>query len=371
VSRPRATQISSNLLTVVREELRGQDLSFTEIAKLVGERWQVLAPDLRESCERQAAGAKEKYYAEMADYKKTPHYAQYQEYLADFKAKHAAPRYDGKRSRIEHETSTETTTGSAQSSGRDKFGEKPVGPGIPVEGASLRTLRSHSNSHSGGTGFSALGGYNAVSASTSPATYSVGLQSPASQHAHSPGSSPPGSASVYSSYDLPHHARGTEPPTELRGRPPIAPGHGSSSRDPRYWPSPGEETQPQSPLPSEFLSRRPPRASPQLPALVRADTTHSSYSDSLPGVPYQGNLLPAIDPQKADRMLPAPIPTNKGINTSPLDARPNLPGASRAIAQLQSHDHGSQWPALLRATELARDADLQDAADAKRERSTS
>lgn len=58
----------------------------------MGERWQVLASDVRDIFERQAQGAKEKYYAELSDYKKTSQYAQYQEYLADFKAKHAAPR---------------------------------------------------------------------------------------------------------------------------------------------------------------------------------------------------------------------------------------------------------------------------------------
>ena len=75
----------------MREELKGQELSFTEIAKLVGERWQVLQPDVREGYEKQAAAAKEKYYAELAEYKKTPEYVQYQEYLADFKAKHNPP----------------------------------------------------------------------------------------------------------------------------------------------------------------------------------------------------------------------------------------------------------------------------------------
>jgi len=35
---------------------------------------------------------KERYYAQLAEYKKTPEYAQYQEYLVDFKAKHAVPR---------------------------------------------------------------------------------------------------------------------------------------------------------------------------------------------------------------------------------------------------------------------------------------
>jgi hypothetical protein len=76
----------------VREELKGQELSFTEIAKIVGERWQLLPSEVRDIFERQAQSAKEKYYAELAEYKKTTQYAQYQEYLADFKAKHAAPR---------------------------------------------------------------------------------------------------------------------------------------------------------------------------------------------------------------------------------------------------------------------------------------
>jgi hypothetical protein len=72
--------------------LKGQDLSFTEIAKLVGERWQVLEPNIREAFEKQASSAKEKYYAQMAEYKKTPQYQEYQHYLADFKAKHSTPR---------------------------------------------------------------------------------------------------------------------------------------------------------------------------------------------------------------------------------------------------------------------------------------
>lgn len=34
---------------------------------------------------------KEKYYAGLAEYKKTPQYEAYQKYLEDFKAKHNAP----------------------------------------------------------------------------------------------------------------------------------------------------------------------------------------------------------------------------------------------------------------------------------------
>lgn len=73
----------------MRDRLKGQDLSFTEIAKIVGERWQVLSAHEKEPCERQAQTMKEKYYADLTEYKKTPQYNLYQDYLAEFKAKHS------------------------------------------------------------------------------------------------------------------------------------------------------------------------------------------------------------------------------------------------------------------------------------------
>jgi regulator of protease activity HflC (stomatin/prohibitin superfamily) len=76
--------------TEVREEVKGRDLSFTEIAQLVGKRWQLLAPETRKNLEREADMAKEKYSAAVTEYKMTPQYAQYRKYLADFNAKYAA-----------------------------------------------------------------------------------------------------------------------------------------------------------------------------------------------------------------------------------------------------------------------------------------
>jgi hypothetical protein len=76
----------------IREELKSEDRSFTEIAKIVGERWQVLPARVKESCETQANSAKERFYGEMAEYKKTAFYAEYQEYLADFRMKHGPAR---------------------------------------------------------------------------------------------------------------------------------------------------------------------------------------------------------------------------------------------------------------------------------------
>ena len=55
----------------------------------MGERWQELDAQEKEPCEREAQALKDKYYTELREYKKTPQYQSYQEYLADFKAKHS------------------------------------------------------------------------------------------------------------------------------------------------------------------------------------------------------------------------------------------------------------------------------------------
>lgn len=72
----------------MRDDLKGRHLSFTEIAKLVGEHWQALAPNEKEPFESQAFGAKEKFNSEMMEYKKTENFTSYMTYLADFKEKH-------------------------------------------------------------------------------------------------------------------------------------------------------------------------------------------------------------------------------------------------------------------------------------------
>lgn len=75
----------------MREELKGRNLTFTEIAKLVGENWQNLTAAEKEPFESQAQAIKDKYLADLAEYKKTPEYSQYQAYLREFKAKHGSP----------------------------------------------------------------------------------------------------------------------------------------------------------------------------------------------------------------------------------------------------------------------------------------
>ncbi|KAI1213928.1 uncharacterized protein F4807DRAFT_409809 [Annulohypoxylon truncatum] len=84
---PSAYVLFSNKM---REDLKGQNLTFTEIAKLVGENWQNLTRDEKEPFERQAHEAKEKYNRELADYKKTAEYRKYCDYLHEFRKRQAA-----------------------------------------------------------------------------------------------------------------------------------------------------------------------------------------------------------------------------------------------------------------------------------------
>lgn len=79
----------------IREDLKPECLSFTDIAKRVGEQWQVLPVHIKASYETQASTAKGKYCAELDSYKTTQEYRQYNDYLADFKLKHNVSRSVG------------------------------------------------------------------------------------------------------------------------------------------------------------------------------------------------------------------------------------------------------------------------------------
>ncbi|KAK4672942.1 hypothetical protein QC763_107390 [Podospora pseudopauciseta] len=97
---PSAYVLFSNKM---REELKGRNLSFTEIAKLVGENWQSLNASEKEPYESQAQAIKERYLSDLAEYKKTPEYKKYMLYLQEFKAKHGSPPQDkdtGKRMKM-------------------------------------------------------------------------------------------------------------------------------------------------------------------------------------------------------------------------------------------------------------------------------
>jgi hypothetical protein len=67
-------------------------LTFAETAKFVSGRWRVLPTEARETYQHQANVRKEKYYAKIAEYKKSPEYDAYQKYLKEFKTQHTASR---------------------------------------------------------------------------------------------------------------------------------------------------------------------------------------------------------------------------------------------------------------------------------------
>ncbi|KAF7504308.1 hypothetical protein GJ744_002497 [Endocarpon pusillum] len=95
----------------VRKEVRGQNLSFTDIAKLVGDRWQKLSPEEKEPFESKANEAKEKSNIELAQYKKTNSYKEYTQYIADFKAKHSSIIAEAKRPKLESDSNSGSASG--------------------------------------------------------------------------------------------------------------------------------------------------------------------------------------------------------------------------------------------------------------------
>lgn len=74
----------------MREQLKSQNLSFTDLSKEVGEKWQRLTRDEKEEWKSKGAVPWETYKANLAEYQKTDDFREYQRYLAEFKATQAA-----------------------------------------------------------------------------------------------------------------------------------------------------------------------------------------------------------------------------------------------------------------------------------------
>ncbi|KAK4158453.1 hypothetical protein C8A00DRAFT_39178 [Chaetomidium leptoderma] len=125
---PSAYVLFSNKM---REELKGRNLSFTEIAKLVGENWQNLTAAEKEPFESQAQAIKDKYLSDLTEYKKAPEYKKYMTYLQEFKAKHASPSQD-------KDASKRVRLSESGGQGRSSPGATPT-----------RTSRSGSSTESG------------------------------------------------------------------------------------------------------------------------------------------------------------------------------------------------------------------------------
>lgn len=81
----------------VREKIKGQSMPFTEISRLVGDRWQALPPAKKEEWKQAAAVPWEKYKQDLATYQKTEDFRKYEQYVANFKATQATKKNTSKR----------------------------------------------------------------------------------------------------------------------------------------------------------------------------------------------------------------------------------------------------------------------------------
>ncbi|PCD37642.1 hypothetical protein AU210_006140 [Fusarium oxysporum f. sp. radicis-cucumerinum] len=115
---PSAYVLFSNKM---REDLKSQNLTFTEIAKLVGENWQNLNASEKEAYESQANADKEKYHRDLMEYKKTADYRKYMQYLHEFKEKQAKRTQAdvSKRTKLDPHSSTTPTLLSQANSNDD------------------------------------------------------------------------------------------------------------------------------------------------------------------------------------------------------------------------------------------------------------
>ncbi|KAF2968744.1 hypothetical protein GQX73_g4841 [Xylaria multiplex] len=129
---PSAYVLFSNKM---REDLKGQNLTFTEIAKLVGENWQNLGRAEKEPFEKQANEAKERYNFSLADYKKTAECRKYNEYLHEFRKRQAAQTQE-KDAAKRLKTDPESTRGSSTSG-------TSIGPGGTTSGTGSGSESQH------------------------------------------------------------------------------------------------------------------------------------------------------------------------------------------------------------------------------------
>jgi len=173
----------------VREDLKAENLSFTEMAKVVGEKWQQLNTDGREPYETEASDMKDAYNAKLIDYKKTPEYKEYAEYLTNFKAAQqsaaSGQASEGKRVKLER-----SGDGSHNSSRESQGTPTTSTHGSPVSTSTLvmqpnltDATRSSLSSPTAAQGYSSI--YNSSvtgRSSTSSRNRSLGSESATPDH---------------------------------------------------------------------------------------------------------------------------------------------------------------------------------------------
>lgn len=81
---------------MVRDDLRVQLLSFAELSRRVGDRWQSLSTEQKEVWKQKAAEPLEKYNIALTKYQKSEEGKEYRSYLLDFRSTQPAKKINAK-----------------------------------------------------------------------------------------------------------------------------------------------------------------------------------------------------------------------------------------------------------------------------------
>ena len=270
---------------------------------------------------------------------------------------------EGKRSKLETETSVSTTRSSSHEQG-DRTSSRRVST-VQVDPYVMGHYRSGSSPPMGPARLPSAPLY--LSKPTSPALRPLtGFNSPPTGEQYSPMSASPRSSMLHkeNSYEfypsnLGRDSRG-QPDQNLPFHPPV---YGHSSQFPSAMSQanayPAYYQQSSVDLPSRRTFREPSR----LPGLTHEDTTLSSDSGgahSLGGsYPPPSAMVSNIDAQKSMRLLPQPVPSGPPT-TSSLDRPFSM--VSSAPHRHNEFPNSGPLAALVRASELASQADEGDAA---------
>ena len=93
-----------NFANHLRTDTAVSALSFVDVAKEVGKRWQDLSPQSKRRWESQAAQTGQEYEVQMDEYKKMDLYRKYQAYLENFERQQALPKHSKCVSEVPNET---------------------------------------------------------------------------------------------------------------------------------------------------------------------------------------------------------------------------------------------------------------------------
>jgi hypothetical protein len=232
---------------------------------------------------------------------------------------------------------------------------------------SARPIHSSGSSPPSTSGLASHSGFRRASASASPALYSDAVNSPVKADPYSPGSSSPSITLGYPPQDPPHNPRGRPPDPRREQHPQFGSFHPASSSHPPRHPGQGEgwpeasHGQQSYDVHQKHTSQASP---PPLPSLTRQGSTISSPGAQSNQVLPPASLLPLPESSKSGLTLPQPVVSGHPQRPGPVPLIRGSGAGSQApilpsIAATTSAEAQSNWPALLRASEMAREADLK------------